>query len=102
MTALVRQLQPNDEPRSPPRAALRPDLSTERFDEPSRDGEAEAGAAVLAGGGALDLAELVEDGVQLIAGDARALVGDHALGANVAEAPADLNRAPRGGELDRV
>ena len=40
------------------------------------DGEAEAGAALLAGVGGFNLLEAVEDGVELVGGNAPAFVGD--------------------------
>ena len=46
------------------------------LDDGAADGEAEAGAALLAGVGGFDLLEAVEDGVELVGGDAAALVGD--------------------------
>ena len=46
------------------------------LDDAAADGEAEAGAALLPGVGGFDLVEAVEDGVELIGGDAATLVGD--------------------------
>jgi len=45
------------------------------LDDAAADGEAEAGATLLAGIGGLDLLEAVEDGVELVGG-MRAFVGD--------------------------
>ena len=56
--------------------ALGPDGAAVLLDDAAADGEAEAGAALLAGIGGLNLLESVEDGVELIGGDAAALVGD--------------------------
>ncbi len=46
------------------------------LDDAAADGEAEAGAALLASVGGLDLLEAVEDGVELVGGDAAAFVDD--------------------------
>ena len=46
------------------------------LDDAAADGQTEAGAALLACVGVLDLLEAVEDGVELIGGDAAAFVGD--------------------------
>ncbi len=61
------------------RALARPrpdaDLAAVRLDEALHDGEAEAGAAVLAGGRAVHLVEDVEDALEVLVGDADAGVG---------------------------
>src|SRR5712675_472292 len=54
--------------------ALRPDGAAVLLDDAAADGEAEAGAALLAGVGGLDLLEAVEDAVELVGGDAAAFV----------------------------
>ncbi len=64
------------ERRSGAEVALRPDGAAMLLDDAAADGEAEAGAALLAGVGGLDLLEAVEDAVELIAGNAAAFVGD--------------------------
>ena len=46
------------------------------LDDAAADGESEAGAALLAGVGGFDLLEAIEDGVELVGGDAAAFVGD--------------------------
>ena len=46
------------------------------LDDAAADGEAEAGAALLAGVGGFDLLEAVEDAVELVGGDAAAFVDD--------------------------
>ena len=56
--------------------ALGPDGAAVLLDDAAADGEAEAGAALLAGVGWLDLLEAIEDGVELIGGDAAAFVDD--------------------------
>src|SRR5581483_9813094 len=102
MTRLVREGEPNDKPGAEAGVALGPDLSAERLHQLARDREPEASAAVLAGGRALDLPELVEDRLQLIARDAGTAIDDHALSAGVGEAPAHLDGAPHRRELDCV
>ena len=71
-------------------------------DDGAADGETEAGAAFLAGVRGFDLAEAVEDGVELVDGDAAALVSDakgQGLGAGLG---GDGDRRADGGELDGV
>ncbi len=58
------------------KVALRPDGSTVLLDDASADSKAEARAALLPGVGSLDLMEAIEDGIELVGGDAAALVGD--------------------------
>jgi hypothetical protein len=67
--------------------ALERDAAAHRLGHARRDGEAEAGAAVLAGGGAVDLREGVEDDVLLAFGDADA---------GVAHVERDVARRRRG------
>ena len=52
------------------------DVSAYEFDEAFGDGEAESCALVASGAGAIYLAELFEDGGELILGNANACVGD--------------------------
>src|SRR5690348_10155161 len=75
-----RKAEPNDEPRAATGFALGPDLSSETLDQPATDCQAEARPAVLTRARGSDLAELVEDSLELIAGNAGALVSHHALG----------------------
>src|SRR5882757_5495189 len=56
--------------------ALGPDGARVLLDDAAADGEAEAGAAFLAGVGGLDLLEAIEDAVELVGGDAAAFVDD--------------------------
>ena len=56
--------------------ALGPDGAAVLLDDAAADGEAEAGAALLARVGGLDLLEAIEDGVEFVGGDAAALVDD--------------------------
>ena len=56
--------------------ALQRDVAAQEPREPPADRQAEAGAAVLPGAAAVDLAELLEDQLQLIGGDADAGVRD--------------------------
>src|SRR5690242_21473338 len=83
--ALRRQRQPNDEPRPRSRLALRPDLPAERFNQTAADRKAQPCPAVVAGAGRADLAELVEDALELIGGDSRAFVPHDALRPPVAD-----------------
>ena len=58
------------------RLALGPDPPAVLLDEAAADGEAEAGAALLARVGGVDLLEALEDRLQLIGRDAATFVGD--------------------------
>ena len=53
--------------------ALGPDGAAVLLNDAAADGEPESGAAFLAGVGGFDLTEAVEDGVELVGGDAAAL-----------------------------
>ncbi len=82
--------------------ALGPDGAAVLLDDAAADGEAEAGAALLAGVGGLNLLEAVEDGVELFVGDAAAFVGDleeNGVGGGFGE---DADGGGGGGELDGV
>ena len=98
-----------------PGVADQPDLAAEQARDLAADRQAEAGAAVLAAGGAVGLLERLEDDLLLVRRDADAGVadreGDHRLGAVErlrGRAPAargrrDLQRdAALLGELERV
>jgi hypothetical protein len=56
--------------------AFGPDVAVVLVDDLATDGEAEAGAALGAGVGGVDLLEALEDELEFIGGDASALVGD--------------------------
>ena len=79
------------------RRADQPDLAAEQLGELARDGQAQAGAAVLAAGRAVGLLERLEDDLLLVGRDADAgvahLEGDHALGC--ARAPRPRATSPR-------
>ena len=59
-----------------PGVALGPDPPAVLLDEAAADGQAEAGAALLAGVRRVDLLEALEDRLQLVGRDATTLVGD--------------------------
>jgi hypothetical protein len=59
-----------------PGFAAHADLAAHEFGQALDDGEPEAGAAVVAGGGGIDLREGLEQAVDAIGGDADAGVGD--------------------------
>ncbi len=75
-----------------------PDAAVVLVDDGAADGEAEAGAAFLAGVGGFDLLETVEDGVELVDGDAAADVGDAQEEELVVGFDADAGRCRRTGE----
>ena len=62
--------QQHAERRAPTHLRLDPDAPAMHLDNPSRNGEAEAGAALCAGVRAVDLAELLEDPLALFRRDA--------------------------------
>ena len=72
------------------------------LDDAAADGEAEAGAALLAGVGGLDLLEAVEDGVELVGGDAAAFVDDLEEDGVGGGLGVDADGGGDGGELDGV
>ena len=82
--------------------ALSPDGATVLLDDAAADGEAQAGAAFLAGVGGLDLLEAVEDGVELVGGDAAAFVDDLEEDGVGGGFGVDTNSGGGGGELDGV
>ncbi len=98
----MRPRQPHEELRTLPFLALRPKRATHLVDQRAADGEAEAGAAILAGGRLLELTELVKDGLQLIGRDSRAFVGDLQHDVTVLVPPAEPHPAAGGRELHRV
>ena len=71
-------------------------------DDGAADGEAEAGSALLAGIGGLDLLEAVEDGLELVLRDAAALVRDAELEHVEGGLERDGNRRVGWRELDGV
>ena len=68
----------------PARRALGPDSAVHQEHQLFADGQAQAGAAELPGGGAVRLGEGVEDGPELARRDARAGIGDRELQAGQA------------------
>ena len=82
--------------------ALRPDGAAVLLDDAAADGEAEAGAALLAGVGGFDLLEAVEDGVELVGGDAAAFVDDFEEDGVGGGFGVDANGGGGGRELDGV
>ncbi len=82
--------------------AVDADGAAHEFDEALADDEAEAGAAVFAGGGGVDLGEGAEEAVDAVGGDADAGVVDDELdGAGAGGEDLDGDGAG-GGELDGV
>ncbi len=82
--------------------ALRPDGAAVLLDDAAADGQAEAGAAFLAGVGGFYLLEAVEDAVEFVCGDAAAFVDDlehDGVGGGVG---VDADGGGGGGELDGV
>ena len=73
-----------------------------RLDELADDGEAEAEAAVRAGGGAVGLAKALEDVGLEVRGDADARVRDRDLDRGRVALDEHLDAAAPGRELDRV
>ena len=82
--------------------ALCPDGAAVLLDDAAADGETEAGAALLAGVGGLDLLEAVEDGVELVGGDAAAFVDDLEEDGVGGGFGVDADGGGGGGELDGV
>src|SRR6185436_10172983 len=82
--------------------ALDPDLAAVQLDELAGQGQAQAGALVLARVVRSDLAELLEDGLVVLGRDADAGVGDRDLGRAVGHRGPDLDAAPFWRELHRV
>ena len=72
------------------------------LDDAAADGEAEAGAALLAGVGGLDLLEAIEDAVELVGGDAAAFVDDFEEDGVGGGLGVDADGGGYGGELDGV
>jgi len=80
-----------------------PDAASVVGDDAATDGEAEAGAAERAGVGGVALAEAVEDVLELVFGDAAALIADFNDGFVFVEiAGGEVDLAAGGGELDGV
>ena len=82
--------------------ALGPDGAGVLLDDTAADGKTEAGSAFLAGVGGLDLLEAVEDGVELVGGDAAAFVDDFEEDGVGGGLGVDADRGGYGGELDGV
>ncbi len=82
--------------------ALSPDGAAVLLDDAAADGEAETGAALLAGVGGLDLLEAVEDAVELVGGDAAAFVDDLEEDGVGGGLGVDADGGGDGGELDGV
>src|SRR5271170_1994547 len=82
--------------------ALSPDGAGVLLNDAAADGEAEAGSAFLACVGGFDLLEAVEDGVELVGGDAAAFVDDFEEDRVGCGLGGDANGGGDGGELDRV
>ncbi len=72
------------------------------LDDAAADGEAETGAALLAGVGGFDLLEAVEDAVELVGGDAAAFVDDFEENGVGGGLGVDADGGRYGGELDGV
>ena len=87
-----RQLEPERRALCPT-LGFHPDAPAVHLDDALGDGEAEAGAALLLGIGAVDLLELLEDARLLAPRDARAGIGDRDHEA--ARKALGLDRAPR-------
>src|SRR4029450_14071702 len=81
--------------------ALPADASTVHLDEPLGDAEPESRATVLPGDGRVDLAELGEDVLDLVLGDADSGVGPLEREPPVGEAHVDVD-PPLARELERV
>src|SRR6202034_1308751 len=82
--------------------ALRPDGTGVLLNDAAADGEAETGAAFLPGVGGFDLLETVEDGVELVGGDAAAFVDDFEEDGVGGGLGVDADRGGGGRELDGV
>ena len=82
--------------------ALHPHRAAVQLDQVAHDGEPEAEPAVAARGGAVELAEAVEDVRQELGRDAGAVVGDDDLDVGVDPLEADLDLPRLGRELDGV
>ena len=86
--------------------ALDPDPAAHDFGEPLADGEAEAGAAILARRRRIDLAEGLEQTIHAIRGDAAARVADLEMERRVVavldDRPDGQRHFARRGELHRV
>ena len=87
---------------SPAEVALRPDGAAVLLDDAAADSETETGTALLASVGGFDLLEAVEDGVELIGGDAAAFVGDFEEDGIGGGVEVDADGGGGGGELDGV
>src|SRR6185312_3897797 len=81
---------------------LGPDAAAVLLDDGAADGEAEAGAAFLAGIGGVDLLEAIGDGLELVGGNAAALVDDAEGNAFGGAGDDDAHDGFRRGEFDRV
>ena len=96
----------DDEAAALAQRALDADRAVHRRHQPAHDGEAQPGAAVAAGGGAVGLHEVVEEVLDLIGPQADPGVFDaeaHPLPPGVAGQALDAQRdVAGGGELDRV
>src|SRR5271154_6214658 len=80
-----------------------PDAAAVLGDDAAADGEAEAGAAHGAGVGGVDLVEALEDALELVGGDAAALIADLDFGlVGVDAAGAEVDLGAGRGELDGV
>ena len=80
-----------------------PDAAAVLGDDGAADGEAEAGAAHGAGVGGVDLLEALEDGFELVFGDAAALIADLDVALRWRRAArAEVDLAAGRGELDGV
>src|SRR5947209_7842789 len=80
-----------------------PDAPSVLLHDGAADGKAEASASHGAGVGGVDLVEALEDGFELVLGDAAALIADLDFGrvaVDLARAEVDLGSG--GGELDGV
>ncbi|CAM5596205.1 hypothetical protein KAURM247S_05187 [Kitasatospora aureofaciens] len=84
---------------APAEGALDGDGAAEQEGDLTADGQPEAGAAVLAAGGAVGLLEGAEDGLQVLGRDPDAGVG-HAEGEHRAAAPYAVGQFRVGGGLD--
>src|SRR5437016_860371 len=94
--------QPEAERRALARFALDPDASTVQLDEFLGERKPEARTLVLARGLGADLAELLEDGLLVFAGDPDARVHYGDLDRAVGERGLELNPPPGGRELHSV
>ena len=80
-----------------------PDAASVVGDDAATDGKAQAGAAEGAGVGGVALAEAIEDVLELVFGDAAALIADLDDGFVFVEAAGgEMDLAAGSGELDRV